>query len=153
MHVGDIIAQIGEGEGVAEVSRISEIVRLVGEVVDAAGVALIVLGLIITTGYFLLRLRQGGAATNAYHSYREGLGRTLLLGLEFLVAADIIRTVAVAPTFYNLGILAVIVTIRTFLSWTLQLELEGSWPWQESKAAPSVAQPHQPPKPEHDQAV
>jgi uncharacterized membrane protein len=54
----------------------------------------------------------------------------LLLGLEFLVAADIIRTVATTPTFSSVGVLATIVAIRTFLSWSLQLEIEGRWPWQ-----------------------
>jgi uncharacterized membrane protein len=73
-------------------------------------------------------VRHGASA--AYQRYREGLGSTLLLGLEFLVAADIIKTVAITPTFRSVGILAIIVLIRTFLSWSLELELEGRWPWQ-----------------------
>lgn len=106
---------------------VSELVELTGQAVDVAGVALIVIGLVLTTLRFLGRSR--GGAAGAYQRYREGLGRTLLLGLEFLVAADVIRTVAVTPTFRSVGILAVIVAIRTFLSWTLELELEGRWPW------------------------
>jgi uncharacterized membrane protein len=105
-----------------------EAIELVGQAVDAAGVALIAIGLLLTTSRFLAHFRSDASA--AYQRYREGLGRTLLLGLEFLVAADIIRTVAVTPTFQSVGILAIIVLIRTFLSWTLELELESHWPWQ-----------------------
>jgi len=113
--------------------RFDEIISFVGESVDAAGVGLIVIGLIIATGRFLLQVRQN--AGEAYHGYRHDLGRTLLLGLEFLVAADIIRTVAIDPNFRNVGVLALIVLIRTFLSWSLELELEGHWPWQSSRGA------------------
>ena len=66
---------------------------------------------------------------SAYRSYRQGLGRAILLGLEFLIAGDIIRTVVVAPTLENVMILALIVVVRTFLSVALQLEVEGRWPW------------------------
>lgn len=107
---------------------VSAIVELIGESVDVAGVVLIALGLILTTVRFIVQFRGNGTA--AYERYREGLGRTLLLGLEFLVAADVIKTVAITPTFSSVGILAVIVLIRTFLSWSLELELEGRWPWQ-----------------------
>ncbi len=106
----------------------ARLIEFVGQGVDVAGVALIVIGLIYTTLRFLLFVRQ--KERKPYTSYREGLGRTLLLGLEFLVAADIIRTVAVTPTFQSVGVLAIIVIIRTFLSWSLELELEGRWPWQ-----------------------
>ena len=107
---------------------LSETIELVGQAVDAAGVALIVVGLLLTTSQFLMQARGDGS--QAYRRFREGLGRTLLLGLEFLVAADVIRTVAVTPTFRSVGILAGIVAIRTFLSWTLELELNGQWPWR-----------------------
>jgi uncharacterized membrane protein len=109
----------------------TEVIELVGLGVDGAGVALIVIGLLLSTSTFLLRALQH--VPTAYQYYREALGRTLLLGLEFLVAADIIRTVAVTPTFQSVGILAIIVAIRTFLSWTLELELEGYWPWQRGR--------------------
>src|SRR6266545_599095 len=65
-----------------------------------------------------------------YQRYRQDLGRAILLGLEVLVAADIVRTVAFTPTMDSLIVLAMIVAIRTFLSWSLALELEGRWPWQ-----------------------
>jgi uncharacterized membrane protein len=66
----------------------------------------------------------------AYRQYRGDLGRAILLGLEFLVAADIIGTVAVDPTFRSLGVLGLIVLIRTFLSFALEVEIQGRWPWQ-----------------------
>lgn len=119
----------------------SSLIELVGQGVDGAGVALIVIGLLLTTVRFL-RLAQRNGRT-AYQQYREGLGQTLLLGLEFLVAADIIRTVAVTPTFQSVGVLAIIVIIRTFLSWTLELELESRWPWQRH-APENPSNPEQP---------
>jgi uncharacterized membrane protein len=108
----------------------SEIVEIVGKGVDAAGIAAIVLGTLIATILFLVRIRNRRAFEEAYRLYRQGVGRALLLGLEFLVAADIMRTVAITPTFTSVGVVAVIVVIRTFLSWSLALELEGRWPWQ-----------------------
>ena len=108
-----------------------EIMELIGQGVDAAGVAVMVLGIITATVYFLNKRLRGGGHVEAYQNYRQGVGRAILLGLEILIAADIIRTVAVEPTFQSLGILAVVILIRTFLSITLELELEGRWPWQQ----------------------
>ncbi len=68
----------------------------------------------------------------AYENYRLVLGKTLLIGLELLVAADIIRTVALDMTLLNIGLLACLVAVRTFLGWTLTVEVEGRWPWQRS---------------------
>lgn len=110
------------------------IVDGIGKAVDAVGVAVIVLGVIIATGSAARRLRRG---ESSYQPYRRQLGRSILLGLEFLVAADIIRTVAVAPTFTNVGVLALIVAIRTFLSFSLELEITGRWPWQKPDVRPS----------------
>jgi uncharacterized membrane protein len=110
-----------------------------GKAVDAAGVLAIVIGAVVATllaAGALLRGREG----TAYETYRQRLGRSILLGLEFLVAADIIRTVAVTPTFESVGVLALIVLIRTFLSWTLELEITGHWPWQKP-AADRAAEP------------
>lgn len=101
--------------------------------IEWVGIVIIVLGGVVATGLFLRRLSQTERFTDAYHRYRENLGRAILLGLEFLVAADIIGTVAVAPTFRNLGVLGLIVLIRTFLSFTLELEVNGRWPWQEPR--------------------
>jgi uncharacterized membrane protein len=85
-----------------------------------------------TLRYFFVR---SSAADDAYKTYRHNLGRAILLGLEFLVAGDIIRTVVVSPTLDNVTILGLIVLIRTFLSTALQVEVEGRWPWQAAKAA------------------
>ncbi|MET8276354.1 DUF1622 domain-containing protein [Streptomyces sp. NPDC005096] len=108
------------------------IVELVGRAVDAAGVAIIVVGTLLATVLAAVRLsrRQAGV----YSGYRRRVGRSILLGLEFLVAGDIIRTVAVAPTYASVGVLAVIVGIRTFLSFSLELEITGRWPWQKPVA-------------------
>ena len=108
-------------------------VEAVAQLIDLAGVAVIVVGLLVATALYATRAVRRAAA-EAYRGYRQQVGRAILLGLEFLVAADIIRTVAVAPTFRGVGVLAVIVAVRTFLSFTLELELEGRWPWQRSAA-------------------
>ncbi|MCI0580582.1 MAG: DUF1622 domain-containing protein, partial [Chloroflexi bacterium] len=94
------------------------------------GVAVIVLGILLATALFLRGRWPGGAGMAGFQSYRHNIGRAILLGLEILVAADIIQTVAVEPTFQSVGVLAIIVLVRTFLSFTLELELEGRWPWQ-----------------------
>ena len=105
-----------------------ELMDVIGTAVDAVGVLVIVVGALLSTYRFLFRRQEGPA--NSYRLYRQDLGRAILLGLEFLVAGDIIRTVAVAPTLDNVMILGLIVLIRTFLSMALQLEVEGRLPWQ-----------------------
>ncbi len=105
-------------------------VEAVGLVIDGAGVLAIVLGMLIASCRFVI---TGRNQPDGYRSFRQDLGRGILLGLEFLVAADIIRTVAVTPTLEGVLVLGIIVLIRTFLSATLQVELEGRWPWQQAK--------------------
>jgi uncharacterized membrane protein len=95
--------------------------------IDAIGILVIVLGLLIAVSRFAA---SGRRISNPYRRLRQDLGRGILLGLEFLVAADIIRTVAVTPTFESVAVLGLIVVIRTFLSFALEVELEGRWPWQ-----------------------
>ena len=104
-----------------------DLMELIGRSVDAIGVFIIVVGAVVATGRFMVEMRADFATS--YRSYRQGLGRAILLGLEFLIAGDIIRTVVVAPTLENVLILALIVLVRTFLSVALQLEVEGRWPW------------------------
>ena len=108
-----------------------ELVESVGKAVDAGGVGIVVAGALLATVFALRMVMRKEAG--AYESYRRLLGRSILLGLEFLVAADIIRTVAVTPTFRSVGVLAVIVLIRTFLSFSLELEITGRWPWQKRR--------------------
>lgn len=113
-----------------------------GTAVDVAGVAVIVVGVLVASGIFVARL-QGRPGREDYRRYRQGIGRAILLGLEFLVAGDIIRTVAVSPTFHSVGILAAIVAIRTFLSMSLEVELEGRWPWDHARRSSSGREPEQ----------
>lgn len=97
--------------------------------VELIGIAIIVVGALWALGRFLLSLTHGGGEA-AVGSFRTGLGRAILLGLEFLVAADIVNTVAIEPTLDSLAVLAGIVLIRTFLSFSLEVEIDGRWPWQ-----------------------
>ena len=103
------------------------LVESVGLVMDGAGVLVIVIGMVVAISRYSLSARR---AADPYRRLRQDLGRGILLGLEFLVAADIIRTVAVTPTLQGVLVLGLIVLIRTFLSMSLQVELEGRWPWQ-----------------------
>ncbi len=106
----------------------------VGEVVDVVGVGITALGAFASLGVYGWRLVHGDADGEAYRTCRRSLGRAILLGLEFLVAGDIIRTVAIAPSLASVAVLAGIVLIRTFLSATLTVEVERRWPWQPAPA-------------------
>ena len=107
-----------------------ELIELAADGAEIAGVALIVGGLLLATARCAL-VRAG----ERYRRYRHDMGRAILIGLEVLVAADIVRTVAFTPTMDSVAVLAMIVAIRTFLSWSLALELEGRWPWQRTAPA------------------
>ena len=111
-------------------------VEQVGLAIDAGGVLVVVLGIIAAVWRVLLR---PASSLGRYRQFRQDLGRGILLGLEFLVAADIIRTVAVTPTLESVLVLGLIVIIRTFLSLALQMEVEGRLPWQTQPAAISPA--------------
>jgi uncharacterized membrane protein len=118
-----------------------ELMGIIGMAVDAVGVLVIVIGAILATGRFLVHRHIGQG--QPYRLFRQDLGRAILLGLEFLIAGDIIRTVVVAPTIENVLILGLIVLIRTFLSIAMQLEVEGRWPWQRAEeASPSPPRDH-----------
>jgi uncharacterized membrane protein len=99
--------------------------------IEMLGALVIVVGVLrvaVTRGTvrFLLKVDEPGA----YESYKHQIGRSLLLGLEFLVAGDVVRTVALEPTLVNVAVLGLLVLVRTFLAWTLSVEIEGRWPWQ-----------------------
>jgi uncharacterized membrane protein len=102
----------------------------------AQGIEALAVGLIIlviaagTVRYALTLLFKWEPPSIAYEEYRRRLGRALLLGLEILVAADVVRTVALDNTLRAVAGLALLVLVRTFLSWSLLLEVEGRWPWQ-----------------------
>jgi uncharacterized membrane protein len=101
----------------------------IGEWVDLFGVLVLVIGLVGTSVRFIQRIFQQ-TTDRAYEHYRQRVGHVILLGLEILIIADIIRTVAVTPTVNNMVVLFMIVLIRTFLSFMLHVELEGHFPWQ-----------------------
>ncbi len=104
--------------------------------IEVVGIAVIVLGAVAASLHLVWQLvRREPPLAAAYHGYRANLARAILLGLEFLVAADIIDTVAIEPTLESLAVLAGVVLIRTFLSFSLEVEIEGRWPWQHSAAA------------------
>jgi uncharacterized membrane protein len=105
---------------------ISQTIRLVGTCIEIFGVFIIVAGIVWSTYHAAHRRVDRGL----YDRYKIHIGRSLLLGLEVLLAADIVKTIAIALTFTSLGLLAGLVVVRTFLSWTLVLEIEGRWPWQ-----------------------
>jgi uncharacterized membrane protein len=118
--------------------QIHAYVDQIAKALELAGVAIIVGGIIFAT---LKYIREGGRAgdwEHAYISYRSNIGRGILLGLELLVGADIISTITAPLTIESVGLLAGIVLIRTFLSFSLETEIEGCWPWR--RAAKDAAQ-------------
>jgi uncharacterized membrane protein len=112
-----------------------EFLRIVISVIELAGVAVIVVAAIVAVLVYVRGgVSRGGWATG-FQPFRATLGRGILLGLEFLIAADIIRTITLDPTIDSLIILGGIVVVRTFLSLSLQVEIEGRWPWQPAPQA------------------
>ena len=107
-----------------------EVISIAGYCIETIGVLVIIAGSVTSSFRFISNYRQEPEGF-AYGVLRRQLGRSIILGLEFLIAGDIIRTVIVADTLTNVTILGVIILIRTFLSFTLHLEVEGHWPWEE----------------------
>jgi uncharacterized membrane protein len=111
----------------------SDVVEAVGKAADGLGVAITAFGVVGALVAFVFRVvRPAEPPIDAYRELRRNVGRSILLGLELLVAGDIIRTVAISPSFTSVGVLAVIVLVRTFLSFTLEVELTSRWPWQQA---------------------
>jgi len=108
----------------------AELMELVATVFEALGAATLLGGLFLSLGLAIRSLRRTRRGADAYRVLRQSFGGAILLGLEILVAADLVRTVAVAPTLSNVGTLALIVLIRTFLSFSLEIEIEGVAPWR-----------------------
>jgi uncharacterized membrane protein len=109
------------------------IAHTVAKMVELFGIGIIAFGAFGTLLIFLMAFAKGADRDEAVANFRSSLGRAILLGLEFLVAADIINTVAVTPTLISVAVLAGIVIIRTFLSFSLEVEIEGRWPWDRRK--------------------
>jgi len=108
----------------------NHLIQRIGELIDGTGVAVIVVGVVIAAGAAAVRLSH--RETGTYRRFRQQLGQTILLGLELLVAGDIVHTVAGQPTLTSVAALGIIVLIRTFLSFSLEVELTGRWPWQQN---------------------
>lgn len=112
--------------------QFSEFISITGYAIEAVGVLVVLVGAFMASMAFVRTFRHLPEGV-AYTSYRRQLGRSIILGLEFLIAGDIIRTVVVADTLENVAVLGLIILIRSFLSVTLHLEVEGRWPWQSEK--------------------
>lgn len=110
--------------------RMIELFEVAVIVFEAVAVLLLIIGTVFWSGRFIRQLVQGSKPDLAYRAFRRGFGRTLLLALDILVAADIILTVTLDLTFESLGMLGLLVLIRTFLHFVLELEVTGHWPWQ-----------------------
>jgi len=126
-----------EGPSASEHELIEQVldgIEYLALVIEIVAVLVIAIGVLYAIGSFLIG-RYGSQHLRGYNKqFRARLGNSLLIGLEILVAADIIRTVALEPTLENVAILGILVLVRTFLSWSLVVEIEGRWPWQSAMA-------------------
>ena len=104
-----------------------------GQILDVSGVIIIVAGAALSTLAVLIKLFMSRSIHHLYRFYRQNLARSILIGLEFLVAGDIIRSVGGDLSFDSVLILAIIVLIRSFLGMEFEMEIEGHWPWQRTK--------------------
>lgn len=105
--------------------------------IELLAVAIIVLAILYGTVHYVYETFWQTEPNKRYDLYKRRLGRSLLLGLEILVAADIVRTVALDATLESVIVLGLLVVIRTFLSWSLVVEIEGRWPWQHERTRSS----------------
>ena len=112
-------------------------IELAAAGIEALAVAIMVGFILFVTARWFLHIRQ--KREGAYQRYRVAVGRSLLIGLELLVAADIIRTVALDTSLMNVATLAALVLVRTFLGWTLTVEVEARWPWQKATDAQAAS--------------
>ncbi|WP_239019075.1 DUF1622 domain-containing protein [Sphingobium terrigena] len=117
-------------------SLIVEGIHWITRAIEVTGTAIIVVGAGSSLIRFLQQSVKGPIDQDVVGSFRSSLGEAILLGLEFLVAADIINTIAIQPTLSSLAVLAGIVLIRTFLSFSLEVEIKGRWPWQRATGTP-----------------
>jgi uncharacterized membrane protein len=114
-----------------------ELARISSLILEGTSFAVILLAVIISTGVFLMRIRRDGFVAN-FRDYRANLGRGILIGLELLIAADILKSVVVDPTMEGIIVLGGIVVIRTFLSVSLDVEINGHWPWERTRLTQEV---------------
>ena len=108
------------------------LIEVAAQGIEVFAVVIIVIAIVHGSVRYLFHITK--RVEDAYEQYKIQLGKALLLGLEFLVAADVVKTVVLEPTLENVAILGLLVIIRTFLSWSLVVEIEGRWPWQGTKS-------------------
>jgi len=118
-----------------------ELIKEISLIIEVLAVAIIV-GMVAysTARYFLALIAKRNAQGSIYLEYKHTLGGALLRGLEILVAADVIRTVALEATWNNIAALGLLVVVRTLLSWTLVVEIEGHWPWRQGKSSTELGE-------------
>lgn len=109
---------------------------VLAQILEIIGAGALVLGFVIGTVRYVRQILAAGASL-AFGSYRQSLGRVVVIGLEILVAATIVKTITVDPSPKALGMLAIMIGIRTMLSWSMALEMTGRWPWQQAPASES----------------
>ena len=110
------------------------VVELLGRAFELGGLIALLVGAVGAIVGYLRALRANPDQRSlAYRKLRKALGRAILVGLELLVAGDIIRTVTIQPSFQSVGVLGLIVVVRTFLSWSLEVEVNGQWPWRRAE--------------------
>lgn len=115
-----------------------QIIELISSSFEFAGVIVLVVGTVFAFIAYVTSLSRQRSRSTAYHALRRDVGKAILMGLELLVAADIVSTVAIDPTFVTVGVLGLIVLVRTFLSWSLEVEVNGEWPWRRSLSRQSA---------------
>ena len=121
-------------------ARIHPYIEQLSELLEVAGAAIILLGVVLATFWFVRAISRGNDGSASYQQFRANLGRGILLGLELLVGADIIRTITAPLTYESVGLLGAVVLIRTFLSFSLETEIQGCWPWQQRAAEAASSQ-------------
>jgi uncharacterized membrane protein len=112
---------------------VTDELRFLTQTLEAIGAFALILGFVISTIRCVMEISRKGAK-EAIEGYRQGMGRTILIGLEILVAATIIKTIFFDRTFENMGLLAIMVAVRTALGWSMALEMTGRWPWKKKQS-------------------
>lgn len=140
MYLGMILGIIAETPVAEEaggwLTSIEAVIENAALMIEILAVFIIIAGTVVATVAYAGMLVKGERGLSGYERYKVRMGRALLLGLEILVAADIVRTVALDPSLTNVAVLGVLVLIRTFLSWSLVVEIEHRWPWRIGRDEP-----------------
>ena len=117
-------------------SELPNILETITKIIEFIGLNIMLLGFLIST-FRYVAFRRKKSRRDRIKEFRSSMGRAIIIGLEILVAATIVKTITVDPTIYSIGLLLGMIIIRTIISWTIATELEGHWPWQ-SENRPGV---------------